>query len=117
MRVSPEAIPFRPSRGAYLVAEPPVDEARAADHRAWTAEHLAELVAVDGVAGAWRFTPGTRRPDRFDARGLSLTICYLDGEPAEVAVGLERVLAPGWTRWGIRPELAAPFETVRPPWA
>ena len=117
VRVSPEAIPFRPNRGAYLVAEPAVDGVAAADHQAWTLENLAQLVAVDGVAGAWRFTPGSRRPDRFDARGLSLTICYLDAEPAEVAAGLERVLVPAWKRWGIRPELAGPFETVRPPWA
>ncbi len=112
VRVSAPAIAFRPNRGAYLVLEPASVEPGSVE-----AEDLAELVAVDGVAGAWRFTPGTRRPDRFDARGLALTICYLDEEPAQVAPALEQVLDPGWGRRGVAPVLAAPFEAVRPPWA
>jgi hypothetical protein len=111
VRVSPAAIPFRPTQGAYLVLEPePAATAGEVD------EHLGRLVAVDGVAGAWRYAPSDRRADRFDAAGLTATLCYLDEEPAAVAPALEAVLDAAWQRWGTAPALAGPFETVRPPW-
>ncbi len=110
VRVTPPAIPFRPTRGAYVVAEPVVGSSGAE-----LSDHLAELVAVDGVAGAWRFEPSARRPDRFDAAGLAVTVCYLDEEPEAVAPAVEAVFDAAWQRWGTAPALAGPFETVRPP--
>jgi hypothetical protein len=112
VRVSPEAIPFRPHRGVYLVLEPPAPR----DPPGERAQDLAGLVAVDGVAGAWRFAPGTRRPDRFDAAGLAVTLCYLDGDPAAVAPALAQAFEGWWRRSGVEPALAAPFETVSVPW-
>jgi hypothetical protein len=112
VRVSPPSIPFRPTRGVYLVVEP-----AAPTTGSELSDLLAELVAVDGVAGVWRFDPSERRSDRFDAAGLAVTVCYLDEPPAAVAPALEVVLDAAWARWGTAPALAGPFETVRPPWA
>ena len=112
VKVTPPSIPFRPTRGAYLVVEPVAPTAGSE-----LPDHLAELVAVDGVAGAWRFDPSGRRGDRFDAAGLAVTLCYLDEDPVAVAPALEAVLDAAWRRWGTAPALAGPFETVRPPWA
>ncbi len=108
VRVSPPAIPWRPTRGAYLVIEP-----APAASGAEVAEHLDRLVATDGVAGAWRFSPSDRRPDRFDAAGLAVTLLYLDEDPVAVAPAVEAVLDAAWQRWGTAPALAAPFQTVR----
>ncbi len=117
VRVSPPAIPFRPTRGAYLVVEPSASSAGAGESDdAARSDLLAELVALDGVAGAWRFEPSTRRGDRFDAGGLAVILCYLDEEPAVVAPALEAVLEVAWQRRATAPALAGPFETVRPPW-
>jgi hypothetical protein len=70
--VRAEVLPFRPNRGAYLiVSDAPVD-----------------LPAVDGVAGVWRFVGGIFHERLADTRGRHLTVCYLDGEPAEVGAGI-----------------------------
>ena len=114
VRVSAPAIPFRPTRGAYLVVEPAWSTTGV--DRAARSDHLAELASVDGVAGAWHFEPSTRRGDRFDAAGLAVTLCYLDEQPESVAPALEAALEVAWQRWGTAPALAGPFETVRPPW-
>ena len=108
VRVSAPAIPFRPTRGAYLVLEPA--PAATADERV---EHLERLVEVDGVAGAWRFSPSDHRPDRFDAAGLTATLLHLDEDPVTVAPAVEAVLDAAWQRWGTAPALAGPFQTVR----
>ncbi len=111
VRVAAAVVPFRPNRGAYVIVERvggPSAPAPAAD------EWLDGLVGVDGVAGAWAFAPGHRRADRFDAGGLSLTLCYLDDEPVAVADRLAPRLASRWDDTAITPMLAAPFETVRP---
>ena len=52
------AIPWRPATGVYLTIEatPSDNEAWAADSRA-----LGEPVALDGVAGAWRYADWERR--------------------------------------------------------
>jgi hypothetical protein len=116
VRVSPQVVPFRPNLGVYLVLDEPGEPDRHdADRRRWLLdEHLHQLVEVDGVAGAWMFAPGSRRPDRFDARGLDITICYLDDDPVEVARRLAEPMRDRFSRWRTTPRLAAPFETVRP---
>jgi hypothetical protein len=108
--VSAGVLPFRPNRGAYLILEADAS-ARVAEA---ASDELEELIGVDGVAGAWVFAPGQRRADRFDAAGLSLTLCYLDDEPVAVAERLAPLLAGRWQGSSIAPALAAPFETVRP---
>ena len=52
---------------------------------AWAPEQVERLLAIDGVAGMWTFAASALRPDRFDDSGYSMTVCYLDGDPVEVA--------------------------------
>jgi hypothetical protein len=87
--VSPEAVPFRPSRGLYVVVGPAVG--------------AAGLVERDGVAGVWQF----------GSDGRHVTVAFLDGDlwavaddlgaltrssgdPVEWAGPLEPVDASGW---------------------
>ena len=111
--VTPPVLPFRPNTGMYLVIEAP---SGAAGPTAWSEPDAAALLAVDGVAGFWHFTPGSLRTDRFDPAGYSATVCYLDGEPVETAGRIGPVLAGRWSRDAITPVLAAPFAALRP-WA
>src|SRR5262245_58967365 len=60
--VSADVLPFRPNRGCYLVIErsdPPTQAAR------WSERSVANLLAIDGVAGMWSFEPTALRPDEF----------------------------------------------------
>jgi hypothetical protein len=56
--ISPEAVPFRPSTGLYVVVGPPVDGEA--------------LIGHEGVAGAWQFA----RPK--EARHV--TVAFVDGD-------------------------------------
>jgi hypothetical protein len=74
--VRPEVLPFRPNRGAYLiVSESPVD-----------------LPDIDGVAGVWRYVGGVFHERLAETRGRHLTVCYLDGDPAEVGAAITTAL-------------------------
>jgi hypothetical protein len=66
VRVSAGVVPYRPSRGVYVVVGPPVDGAA--------------LVEQAGVAGAWRFDD--------DAVGRSITVAFVDGDLLGVAAEL-----------------------------
>jgi hypothetical protein len=112
--VGPEVVPFRPNRGVYLVVEEPTgadgwDEYLRRTH----AEVVPELLAADGVAGAWVFTttPAVAHPAFSDGR-YRFTVCYLDAEPAEVAGTLGAVLRRAWDGAPTHPVLAAPFESM-----
>jgi len=112
--VSVGVVPFRPSRGVYLVLEEPPSGDDAGSYTAWMVdEELPELAEVAGVAGVWWFAPGDVRTDRLDAAGLGLTALYLDDEPVDVAAALAPRLRARWQRWSVVPALAAPFEAVR----
>lgn len=86
-----DVLPWRPSRGAYLLLEHGADSPAA-------------LVDTPGVAGAWWFT-GTG-----DLAGLQLTWCFLDEDPVAAAGRIGDAVA------GRSDELllAAPFHTVVP---
>lgn len=112
--VSPEVVPFRPNRGVYVSIEEP------ADSGGWDAyqqdvhrETLPELLALEGVAGAWVFgTAATLRPrEIYTAGRYRVTLFYLDEEPAEVAGRLGEALRRSWTS-STRPLLAAPLESM-----
>ena len=103
--VSAEAVPYRPNRGVYVVVEegagdavPPPVEVR-------------PVLETAGVAGVWAFT---ERAGRAGAAGRRITVCYLDGEPVEVAGGLRPVLEARWREGRARPVLAGPFESITP---
>ncbi len=99
--VSAEAVPYRPNRGVYVIVEERTEVAGP-----WLADDaLADLVEVDGVAGAWGFAA----PD-----GERITVCFLDGDPGEVAATMRRVVAGRWDDGRCRPLLAAAFETITP---
>ena len=119
--VSAEVVPFRSNRGIYLVVEEVVDPGGLAAHRQRVhAELLPGVAATSGVVGVWAFaTTGLVDHPRFAEGHYSATVCYLDGEPSEVAPVLADRWAPFWGRPGspVRPLLAAPLESlVRTDW-
>jgi hypothetical protein len=72
--VSAEAIPYRPHRGVHVCVQPAVE-----------AVDLAELLAIEGVAGAWSFK----------GDDLRITWCWLDGNLFGIDRALADVPAPG----------------------
>jgi hypothetical protein len=108
--VTAEVVPYRPNRGMYLVVELPDDPA---EPPAWAPEHVERLLDLDGVAGMWTFVRSGVRPDRFDGTGYSITVCYLDEDPVEVAKPIAALFAERWEQTPTTPELAAPFMTMR----
>lgn len=73
VKVSAEVIPFRPSKGIYVVVGPAVDGEA--------------LVAHDGVAGAWSFAAPTS-PGADPAR--QITVAFIDGDLAATAAELSQ---------------------------
>ena len=89
VRVSADAVPFRPTRGIYVVVDQGPDRHRDGDLEPW--------VAVDGVAGVWRFE-ASERPgaEHWSAGGSRVTVWYLDRDPLAVAAELAPLLSAGW---------------------
>ena len=102
VRVSAEAVPFRPNRGVYVLVEELAAGREAAD----------TLLADAGVAGVWTFATN---PDvtsrRWSAGARRITMAWLDDDPLAVAARLSPLMTE---RSGV--ELAGPFETITP-WA
>ncbi len=112
--VSPEVIPFRPHRGAYLIVERP-DDTSPQDgfiQRLHT-DILPTLVDVPGVAGAWAYatSPEIRR-DMFSEGRYRFTVCYLDDEPAPAGGRLSEAVTQCWAGAPSELVLAAPFESL-----
>jgi hypothetical protein len=89
--VCPEVLPWRPNRGAYLI----VSDARV------------ELPPIDGVAGVWRYVGAKFHERLLDTTGRHLTVCYLDGDPAEAGAAITASLDQP-----VR--FAAPFAALTP---
>jgi len=112
--ISPEVVPFRPHRGIFLIVEAhPERPAGDSPDRDASRTMLDDLVAMPGVAGAWRYaSSATARHPRFTEGDVEMTVCYLDDDP--VMVGRE--LGPMMVRASAdRPAglaLAAPFESM-----
>jgi hypothetical protein len=109
--VTGEVVPWRPNRGVYLVVERARERGEVVR---WSADAIDELLALDGVAGVWTFTPGDLRPDEFSRAGYGVAVCYLDEDPLRVAEPIAKVLDARWEREPVDPGLAAPLVTVRP---
>ena len=106
--VGAAVVPWRPATGAYVLVE------RRPDGHGASPSEANALLAVDGVVGAWTWGGGARRHDRLgDTDGLSLTLCYLDGNPLDVAARMGPLLAERWSDPRVDPQLAAPFHVVR----
>lgn len=104
-----DVLPWRPARGVYVLVE-------------GAAGPPAELVDVDGVAGAWwaaasdRETPAAfwvTRPTESAADG-QVTLLFLDDDPVAVAGRLRLRLEARWASGAAAPIWAAPFHTVVP---
>lgn len=89
--VRPAVLPWRPCTGAYF---------------ALTDEPFAPPLG-DGVAGYWRFRGGAFHDRLADTSGRHLTVCYLDGDPAEAGAVITAAL-PASARFG------APFVSLTP---
>ena len=113
--VSAEAVPYRPHRGVFVIVEEPdgpLDDTHAQWlHREWTPSAL----EIDGVAGVWSFATSPRLNRLgWDPGNRRVTVCYLDGEPLEVTRALAPVVEQRWRDGKVRPEYAAPLETITP---
>jgi len=72
------------------------------------------LVGQTGVAGAWTFAAGGRfRQHRWDPGARSITVCYLDRPPLDVAAPLG-ALVTSTPSTQARVVFAGPFETITP---
>ena len=122
-KVSAAALPFRPHRGVYLLIERPTP---GADLEPWwhaqTSEHLAAVLATDGVAGACTFHStarlgeGAEQGARYGTApwdpGRSLvTVVYLDADVDETADRLHPVVQARWAEGTVEPRLAGPFRS------
>ncbi len=108
--VGAAVLPWRPASGVYALIErrDPAGGSPAGDH-------IDELVAVPGVAGAWRWSGTAPRHRQLESTAdLVFTVCYLDGSPIEVAAAIASVLAETGSVDGDSLLLAAPFELVVP---
>jgi hypothetical protein len=106
------ALPWYPARGIYLTIERSAADPGAGARRA---EILKRLVAVDGVAGAWRYEASARDLSPIKTQpGQTATVFYLYDDPVAVAGRLNEVLAREWAAAGVEGLFAAPFEIVRP---
>lgn len=106
------AIPWRPASGVYLTIEklPP-------DNEAWAAhkDNLGHLVALNGVAGAWRYAGFQRKLSSFQSDPDELvTVFYLYGDPVAIAGPLGDMLERQWAAAGRRASFAGPFHVVCP---
>ena len=98
-KVGADVLPWWPAEGAYVLVER--GEAGGAD-----------LLGVDGIAGAW-WGSTVAVDERYSTAepGTHITLCFLDDEPAAVAARLRPMLDRRWAE-GVEPVLAAPFHTV-----
>jgi hypothetical protein len=101
--VSPEAIPYRPHRGIYVIVE--------RDHDAAGAQSSADWLGVPGVAGIWTFATSPRRPSQqWSIEGARITVAWLDDDPLACAA----MIAPLVHTADDRVVFAGPFETITP---
>lgn len=103
--VGADVLPWRPSRGVYLLLERGAPTA------------IERLLDVAGVAGAWSYDGSSSLHQRLAATdGMHLTVAYLDDDPADVGQTIAEELKGSWSGGHVVPLLAAPFVTVVP-WA
>jgi hypothetical protein len=92
--VDADVLPWRPSRGAYLiVSETPID--------------AAALCTIPGVAGVWRYAGGVFHERLVDTSRRHLAVCYLDDDPVDVGARVSGTLTSPVL-------LGAPFVSVVP---
>ena len=106
--VSAEAVPYRPNRGVYVVVREGDDTGPGDELAEW-------LLGASGVAGVWTFAPDARlERHRWKMGGRSVTVCFLDEEPLEMAGALGALVKAVIGGPGRAVEFAGPFETITP---
>lgn len=100
--VGADVVPWRPARGVIVLIEQ--GDADGFDG-----------VDASGVAGAWIYR-GTAQmhPRLAPTDGLTMTVLYVDDDPAVVIRRLSAPLTQRWADGAVEPLLAAPFVTVVP---
>ena len=105
-------LPWWPAGGVYLTIEPAAADGA---ERAAQADALARLVAIEGVAGAWRYVGAHRDLAPLACRReQSVVVFYLYDDPVSVADRLGAALEREWRTTGVEAQFAAPFHVVRP---
>jgi hypothetical protein len=101
-KVGADVLPWWPASGVYLLIEQGTTPA-------------AQLVDVDGVAGAWWAPTAVEVPEAFTTarRGDQLTYLFLDDDPVAVASRLQPVLERRWADTEVVGLFAAPFFVAR----
>jgi hypothetical protein len=117
--VNPEAVPYRPNRGVYVIVEEPLSGADPEALDGWVRglhEHwVGAACAVPGVAGVWQFASSPRlQGPGWDPGNRRITVCYLDDAPLAVAASLRPLLDERWRDAPVRAVHAGPYETVVP---
>ena len=111
--VADEVVPWRPNRGLYLLVEQVT--ARLSVDELWPSAEVDELLDVDGVAGAWLLRGSSGRHPRLEPSDTrSISLCYLDADPADVGERLVPWLERRWQRRQLLPMLATPMVSVVP---
>jgi hypothetical protein len=117
--VSAAAVPFRPNRGVFVVAEPPGAAAVADAFAGFTPPSPdapgAVVLATEGVAGVWVLRG---EPDHggaaWNSPEAAITVCYLDGPPLEVGASLAAAVRAVRDRADAPPLYAGPLEHIDP---
>ncbi len=122
--VSPEAVPFRPHRGVYLIVEEPVEGGDLDGWLRWQhQEHGPSLLAVEGVAGVYGFRAstllgtGADQGERFavpmwNPRGRLITVVYLDDDVVATSARLDPLVRARWATGAMEGVLAGPFRSM-----
>ena len=133
VRLSPDALPYRPNRGVFLVVTRVTDDDAVDDVTQWYDQvHIPDMLTLDGVAGAWWFkSPGMVREgagsldlSRYAAqvdKHRMIFLYYLDEDPLAVTDAI-REKSVEWraSRWlpaldtCVEPLFAGPLQTVKP---
>lgn len=112
--IAAEAVPYRPTRGLYVLVEHLADPGTQSDRA-----ELTPLLTAPGVAGVWRFGPLDRPlppelADRWHPGPHRVTVWFLDEDPLEVAPHIDPMAASLWKTAGTTPLLAGPFAAITP---
>jgi hypothetical protein len=104
--VSAEVVPFRPNRGIYLIVAEPAENDADVDSL---------LLEAPGVAGVWTFEtgPAYRKWQRTEGE-YRFKVCYLDGDPCDVAGQIGGVVEAAWRDKSSRLLLAGPYASLVP---
>jgi hypothetical protein len=115
--VSAAAVPYRAHRGLYVVVEELTAAPNKADDRWLEDDHEPALLTIPGVAGVWTFQTNPELTSRRWTAGVRrITVCWLDGDPLEVAAQLAPRMHERRERFGAaaRMTFSGPFETITP---